>query len=101
MLMNHHRREELIRFVRKIDALLIREDVDDFLTFAETTESYPTGAFMRLIDNNPSLDKGPHSSFGDLVSNESFSKLLIPGCRVGWAEANESSFYGLSHAQVN
>ncbi|EPS34224.1 hypothetical protein POX_a00803 [Penicillium oxalicum] len=94
------RRESLVRIARKLDALIICDDVYDFLAFSETAgSSKPVGAPLpRLVDIDRHLDGGPLDSFGNVVSNGSFSKLLAPGCRVGWAEATESFVYALSQA---
>lgn len=94
------RRESLVRIARKLDALIICDDVYDFLAFNETAgSSKPVGAPLpRLVDIDRHLDGGPLDSFGNVVSNGSFSKLLAPGCRVGWAEATESFVYALSQA---
>lgn len=93
------RREALVRLARKFDALVICDDVYDFLAWSETADSKPIGpSLQRLVDIDRSLDGGPLDTFGNVVSNGSFSKLLGPGCRVGWAEGTEAFIYGLSQA---
>jgi DNA-binding transcriptional MocR family regulator len=52
----------------------------------------------RIVDVDRELDGGPLDQFGSTVSNGSFSKLIGPGCRVGWAEGTEDFVYGLSQA---
>lgn len=97
--MTRSRREALVRVARKHDALVICDDVYDFLAWTETPSSKPIGhSLQRLVDIDRILDGGPIDSFGNVVSNGSFSKLLGPGCRVGWAEGSEAFVYGLSQA---
>ncbi|KAI9935070.1 hypothetical protein MW887_000691 [Aspergillus wentii] len=85
------RRESLIRVARKYDALVICDDVYDFLHWSGPR-------LPRLVDIDRTLDSGPADRFGNVVSNGSFSKLIGPGCRVGWAEGMEDFVYGLSQA---
>jgi DNA-binding transcriptional MocR family regulator len=97
--MTRSRREALVRVARKHDALVICDDVYDFLAWAEGTKSKLIGhSLQRLVDIDRILDGGPVDAFGNVVSNGSFSKLLGPGCRVGWAEGSEAFVYGLSQA---
>ncbi|KAJ5460375.1 uncharacterized protein N7458_001927 [Penicillium daleae] len=97
--MTRSRREALVRVARRFDALVICDDVYDFLVWNKTSNSQPIGtSLQRLVDIDRILDDGPLDSFGNVVSNGSFSKLLGPGCRVGWAEGSEAFIYGLSQA---
>lgn len=97
--MTRSRREALIRLARKFNALVICDDVYDFLAWTETPSSTPIGpSIQRLVDIDRSLGGGPSDTFGNVVSNGSFSKLLGPGCRVGWAEGSDAFIYGLSQA---
>jgi DNA-binding transcriptional MocR family regulator len=97
--MTRSRREALVQVARKYDALVICDDVYDFLAWTEGPNSKPIGhSIQRLVDIDRILDGGPVDAFGNVVSNGSFSKLLGPGCRVGWAEGSEAFAYGLSQA---
>lgn len=97
--MTRSRREDLVRVARKYDALIICDDVYDMLAWTEGSKSKPIGhSLHRLVDIDRVLDGGPIDAFGNVVSNGSFSKLLGPGCRVGWAEGSEAFIYGLSQA---
>ncbi|KAE8398055.1 pyridoxal phosphate-dependent transferase [Aspergillus pseudonomiae] len=93
------RREALVRLARKYDALIVSDDVYDFLNWepADVTggESTP---LPRIIDVDTSLDGGPLDLFGNCVSNGSFSKIVAPGCRVGWAEGTPEFIRDLSAA---
>jgi DNA-binding transcriptional MocR family regulator len=129
--MSLSRRQELVRLARKYDALLIADDVYDFVywkSYASVSENaslphYPlssslsassssssssysssisgspaefTSLMPRLVDIDATLDGGPIDNFGNCVSNGSFSKIVGPGCRVGWAEGTPAFIYGLS-----
>ncbi|CAI7660744.1 unnamed protein product [Penicillium manginii] len=92
-------REQLVRLARKYDALLITDDVYDFLQWSATPgkELSPNQACApRLVDVDRYLDGGPIDEWGHTISNGSFSKLLGPGARTGWVEASEKVAYGAS-----
>lgn len=106
-------REELIKISREFDALVVTDDVYDQLqwhTNADSTSasgstwsSLPSVAVQpRLVDVDRVLDGGTEregaDGFGNSVSNGSFSKIVGPGCRTGWAEGTEKFAYGLSQA---
>lgn len=98
--MTGSRRESLVRVARKFDALVICDDVYDLL-YWDSHESKSTAVpYQRLVDIDRTLDGGPSDCFGNVVSNGTFSKLIGPGCRVGWAEGTEKLAYGLSQAYV-
>jgi DNA-binding transcriptional MocR family regulator len=90
MTMTMTRREQLVRLARRYNALIISDDVYDFLNWG-STPSLP-----RLADIDAVLDGGPSTPFGNTVSNGSFSKLLGPGLRTGWAEGTAAFIHGLS-----
>lgn len=97
--MSTRRREQLVRLARKYDALLITDDVYDFLQWplSPSKQEYPTKAYVpRVVDIDRFLDGGPIDDFGNAVSNGSFSKLVGPGCRTGWTESTPKFAYGLS-----
>ncbi|KAF7589799.1 hypothetical protein BBP40_003861 [Aspergillus hancockii] len=93
------RREALVRVARKYDALIISDDVYDFLSWGPKD---PLGngniPLPRIIDVDRELDGGPTDLFGNCVSNGSFSKIVAPGCRVGWAEGTPEFVRDLSAA---
>lgn len=92
------RRESLVRVARKFDALIICDDVYDFLSWDLNGNSSSSISLPRLVDIDHTLDGGPLDCFGNVISNGTFSKLIGPGCRVGWAEGTEKFVYGLSQA---
>ena len=93
-------RDQLVRLAREFDALIITDDVYDFLQWSPDpakTLPQPDHAYLpRLVDVDRYLDGGPQDEWGNVVSNGSFSKLIGPGMRTGWAEATEKVAYGLS-----
>ncbi|EKD21619.1 uncharacterized protein L3040_004843 [Drepanopeziza brunnea f. sp. 'multigermtubi'] len=94
-------REALVKLARKYDALVVTDDVYDFLQFptSPSTSSDPmTRALLpRLVDIDRTLEPvPPPDSFGNAMSNGSFSKIAGPGVRTGWAEATPKFTYGLS-----
>ncbi|CZT07328.1 related to aminotransferase [Rhynchosporium agropyri] len=94
-------RESLVRLARKYDALIITDDVYDFLQFPTSptmsASSLSKALLPRLVDLDRTLQPMPSGdNFGNAVSNGSFSKIAGPGVRTGWAEATPKFTYGLS-----
>lgn len=95
-------RQELVRLAREFDALIITDDVYDFLQWSPDPNgslSHPNRAVQpRIVDVDRYLDGGPKDEWGNAVSNGSFSKMIGPGARTGWAEATEKTAFGISQA---
>lgn len=96
--MSLRRRYDLVRLARQHDALVIADDVYDLLQWP--VDSPPSGytpamRLPRLVDIDRALGV-PESGFGNVVSNGSFSKIVAPGARTGWAEGSPAFAYGLS-----
>ncbi|KAF9890405.1 hypothetical protein FE257_006073 [Aspergillus nanangensis] len=93
-------REGLVQLAREFDALIVCDDVYDFLQWSPepTTPLTPENKahLPRLVDIDRSLDGGPKDEWGNVLSNGSFSKLIGPGARTGWAEGTAKLAYGLS-----
>ena len=103
--MSLRRRQQLVRLARRYDALIVTDDVYDQLQWWSTPGGsltrekghHPQHAVVpRLVDVDRMLDGGPVDAFGNAVSNGSFSKIVAPGCRTGWAEGPEKLVWGIS-----
>ncbi|CAK7218341.1 Valine--pyruvate aminotransferase [Sporothrix curviconia] len=112
------RREQLVRLARKYDALLIADDVYDFLQWdvpradavlasKQASVALPP-PLPRLVDvdrmiqleedarEDANKNNGSSRRFGNAISNGSFSKIVAPGLRTGWVEATPAFAYGLA-----
>lgn len=102
--MTLRRRQELVRLARKYDALLVADDVYDFLQWPapdSAVEDQPNPAHLpRLVDIDREIDGGADrkgaDGFGNAASNGSFSKIAGPGVRCGWVEGTKEFAYGVS-----
>ncbi|KAF2726061.1 PLP-dependent transferase [Polychaeton citri CBS 116435] len=102
------RRQQLVRIARKFDALVICDDVYDFLQWDAEAEQKPgqacaalTDAHLpRVVDVDRTLDGGAEresaDGFGNACSNGSFSKIAGPGVRCGWFEGAERLSWAVS-----
>lgn len=107
--MSMRRRRELVRLARRYDALLVADDVYDFLQWPAEhdreveSDSDPDSRqeyFPRLVDIDRDIDGGAEregaDGFGNACSNGSFSKIAGPGVRCGWVEGTKKLAYGVS-----
>lgn len=97
--MSLERRRELVRISRKYDALVVTDDVYDFLHW--TSENEVKAVIPRLVDIDHTLDDGVDDEFGHVVSNASFSKLIGPGMKTGWTESTPRFAEGLAQSGLN
>lgn len=109
------RREAIVCLAREKDALIITDDCYDFLSWtAETRDkeivlsngnshhspsSAPPPPPPRLVDVDRSLPGGD-LEWGNAISNGSFSKVIGPGMRCGWAEATPAFIVRLNQVSV-
>ena len=106
--MTLQRRKALVILAREFNALVVSDDVYDFLQWpADTTgsnthlqETRKTAHLPRLTDIDRDIEGGTEregaDGFGNACSNGSFSKIVGPGVRVGWCEGTEKFAYGVS-----
>ena len=102
--MSLRRRRELVAVARQYDALVITDDVYDQLQWPRdsgcTRPVATEAALPRIVDIDRTLDGGSErpsaDGYGNAVSNGSFSKIVGPGVRSGWAEGTQKLCYGLS-----
>lgn len=98
--MSLRRRQDLVRLAREYDALIVTDDVYDILRWPRfPNQSQPCGLGAvppRIVDVDRTLDGGPIDEWGNAVSNGSFSKIIAPGVRTGWAEGTPSFALALS-----
>ena len=106
--MSLRRREELVRLAREYDALLIADDVYDFLQWPASLSakhlSLDKAILPRLVDVDRYLDGGAEregaDGFGNAASNGTFSKIASPGLRTGWCEGTAKLAFGVSQVYV-
>ncbi|MCJ1285821.1 hypothetical protein MMC26_005162 [Xylographa opegraphella] len=103
--MSLERRQQLVTVAREYDALIVTDDVYDQLQW--TVSSNPSPALKeavqpRVVDidrfHEGGVGREGADGFGNAVSSGSFSKIVAPGCRSGWAEGTEKFISGLSNA---
>ncbi|KAK3319230.1 pyridoxal phosphate-dependent transferase [Apodospora peruviana] len=108
--MSLRRRQGLVDLARHHDALIICDDVYDFLQWpiidpsSTTTPPAPLPTpyplLPRLSDIDiplgPTKHDPPGKHFGHAVSNGSFSKLVAPGVRTGWVHGTADFAHGVS-----
>lgn len=100
--MTLRRRQALVRLAREFDALVITDDVYDFLQWPlHSHESLETALLPRIVDVDNALDGGTERAgadgFGNVVSNGSFSKICGPGNRTGWVEGTARFAFGVAN----
>lgn len=100
--MSLRRREALVKLARKYNALVICDDVYDFLQWPLQGDAsaldHPEALLPRLVDIDLAMDKAEDDpqGFGYAISNGSFSKLAGPGIRTGWCEGSRAFAFGLA-----
>ncbi|KAK3716990.1 Valine--pyruvate aminotransferase [Vermiconidia calcicola] len=109
--MSLSRRKALLSLAREYDALVICDDVYDFLQWpadtsneesVENLEHVQMALLPRLVDIDRDFEGGAErqgaDGFGNACSNQTFTKVAAPGLRIGWVEGTEKFAYGVSQA---
>ena len=102
--MSLRRRQQLVQVAREYDACILTDDVYDQLQWPANKEmsqaSIQHAHLPRLVDIDRTTDGGTDrkgaDGFGNAVSNGTFSKIVGPGCRTGWAEGTKKFAWGNS-----
>ncbi|KAL2207413.1 putative aminotransferase [Sarocladium strictum] len=97
--MSLRRRQELVRIAREFDALVVTDDVYDVLRWPVSQDgdlSQLSAVPPRIVDVDRILEGGPKDQWGNAISNGSFSKIVAPGVRTGWAEGTPDLALALS-----
>lgn len=91
-------REELLTLAREFDILLIADEVYDFLRWPAEEQTSSVVEIAPIPPRIVDLDRASSQpeSWGNSISNGSFSKIVAPGVRVGWAEASSKMTLRLS-----
>jgi len=76
-------RKRLVELAREYDILIVAEEDFDFLRWGEGGAESP---IPRLCDIDKDMMGDPGKFFGNAISCGSFSRVIAPGCRVGWLE---------------
>ncbi|CAI4061513.1 hypothetical protein SUVZ_05G2320 [Saccharomyces uvarum] len=78
-------RRRLIDIARKYDMLVITDDVYDILDYTSAADQLPSPP-LRMVHLDRATAAVGADSFGNTVSNATFSKLIAPGLRFGYHE---------------
>lgn len=73
-------RMKILELARKYDMLIISDDVYELLDYTSAKERIPRMVYLD-IESRPAA-----KTFGNTLSNGTFSKILAPGVRFGWQE---------------
>lgn len=90
----------LIELARKYDMLIIADDVYDILNYEKPLDKLPLTP-KRFVHLDRETNSDPNS-YGNTISNSTFSKIIAPGLRFGYQETINSKFaYQLSEGGAN
>lgn len=82
-------RIRLVELARTYDALVVSDDVYDFISWPTdpaTSEDVLSLVPPRLVDIDKNMQG--YLTWGNTISNGSFSKVIGPGIRVGWSDSS-------------
>jgi DNA-binding transcriptional MocR family regulator len=91
-------RKELVELAREYDILIISDDVYDWLRWPSDETASGTAQLAQIPPRLVDVDRSTCAAdaWGNSISNGSFSKIVAPGVRVGWAEASQKMILRLS-----
>lgn len=93
-------RQKLIELARKYDMLILADDVYDMLNYDQPLDHLAQPP-KRLVHLDRETNDDPES-FGNTISNATFSKLIAPGLRFGYHESvTQKLAYQLSQGGAN
>ncbi|ODV78868.1 PLP-dependent transferase [Suhomyces tanzawaensis NRRL Y-17324] len=73
-------RQRLLELARRYDMLIISDDVYELLDYSGASHPLPRFNYLDIAT------LPAHKTFGNTISNATFSKIIAPGLRVGWQE---------------
>ena len=99
--MSHHRREQLVKLSLKYHFLIVADEVYHFLDYEKKEPRGQLNIHEKLVEHPKSF--AAYHAAGTVIALHSFSKLLTPALRLGFACAspehvNAMSRYGLIHS---
>lgn len=77
---------KLIELARRYDMLIISDDVYDLLDYEQFLDVLPHVP-KRFVHLDRETSTHPENSFGNTLSNATFSKIIAPGLRFGYTES--------------
>lgn len=91
-------REQLLGLAREYDILVVSDDVYDFLRWNPDDSGKADVKLAAIPPRLVDIDRATSGDdpWGNSISNGSFSKIVAPGVRVGWAEASPKMILRLS-----
>lgn len=99
--MSHHRREQLVQLSLKYHFLIVADEVYHFLDYEKKEQNGHAQTYEKLVEHPKSF--AAYHAAGTVIALHSFSKILTPALRLGFACAshdhvNAMSRYGLIHS---
>ncbi|CAF1006072.1 unnamed protein product [Rotaria sp. Silwood1] len=99
--MSHHRREQLVQLSLKYHFLIVADEVYHFLDYEKKDQNGNANNHEKLVEHPKSF--AAYHAAGTVIALHSFSKILTPALRLGFACASHEhiiamSRYGLIHS---
>ncbi|KAI9352833.1 pyridoxal phosphate-dependent transferase [Obelidium mucronatum] len=94
------RRRKLVTLARKHNVLVVCDDVYNLLPLSTAAESSQPPRLVSLDLSETLNNPRGSSDFGNVISNNSFSKIMAPGMRLGWIEGSPHMMSFLSKSGI-